>query len=265
MRAFDERAERTTASTALRPATRRATGAGMRRGRPDAQLGGRQRHEVVVGDRLVVGDVVDAPVRGLVAGREQDRRRDVLDVHHVPEVRAAADHREAPRLAQARHELLAVPAAGAVDVRGADHDSGQPALQHHALALLLGAPVRRLDRKRGVLRQQPAARVAGDDRRGEDEPRRRSRQRHAGVEQPSRPRDVHLGDLRGDRAARRSPRPGAPRSPVAPARAPASSPPPGPRSPVTAVVPGGSEPGRRTSAVTSCPALESRAGTRRRR
>ena len=122
--AFDERAERVAAATALPPATKRASAAGTRRGGPEPELLRGQRHELVEADRLVVRHVVDlAGARALA--RQTQRRCDVLDVHHVPQVLAAADHREASRLAQTGDQLLRVPPAGPVHVRRANHDRGQ--------------------------------------------------------------------------------------------------------------------------------------------
>ncbi len=125
--ALDERAERIAAATALPPATKRASAAGMRlrRARGRALCG--QRHEVVEADRLVVGDVVDRPgARALRAARAQ-RRCDVLDVHDIPQVLAAADHREAAGLAQMRRSARSrTSRPGPYTCEGRDHDGRQP-------------------------------------------------------------------------------------------------------------------------------------------
>ena len=131
------------------------------------------------------------------------------------------------------------------------HDHAvQSGLAQHALALLLGAPVRGLHRQRLVLAQHAAVRLTGDDGRGEHEALHARGLR--GLEQPPCSLHVHLvdllrvtlrGDLRGEvhHALRRVPASESLRWTGAV------------RSPTTAVVPSGSEPGRRTSASTSCP------------
>ncbi len=59
----------------------------MRRGAPDPQRGSGQADEVVVGDRLVVDDVVDGAVGGPL-GRLDARAGYILDPDHVPPVPA---------------------------------------------------------------------------------------------------------------------------------------------------------------------------------
>ena len=93
MRAFEERAERVTAVTASRPAARRASQSRDAARGADAQRARGQRDEVVEGDRLVVGDVVDG-ARGRALGGVDERGRDVLDADDVPPVLA---RRRSPR------------------------------------------------------------------------------------------------------------------------------------------------------------------------
>jgi hypothetical protein len=142
-------------------------------------------------------------------GAEDQRRDDIVDVYDVPQVLAAADHREAPRLAQTAQQLLGIPPARAVDVGWAHHHRRQARLQHEALALLLGAAVGGADGQRLGLAQQRPAGIAGDHGRGEDDPRRPlgALESSAGVDQALRARDVDLaylrraalrGDLRGE-------------------------------------------------------------------
>jgi hypothetical protein len=181
-----------------------ATGHHPRQRRRDASRGaepetlGGQRHEVIEADRLVVCDVVDRAGRGALGG-QRERGRHVVDVHDVPQVLARADHRETSRLAQARDQLVGIPAAGPVDVRRADHDGGQPRRQHKPLALLLGAAVGRLHRQGRLLAQQRTVRIARDDRGGEHEARARraigARERRTGVQQSCRAGDVRLAQL----------------------------------------------------------------------
>jgi len=80
-------------------------------------------------------------------------------------------------LAQVGDQLAGVPPAGPVHVRGPDDHRGQAAAQREALALLLGASIWGLHRQLLLLGEQRPVRVAGDDGRGEHQPRPRGRVR----------------------------------------------------------------------------------------
>ena len=140
-----------------------------------------QGDEVVVGDRLIVDDVVKR-TRGRALRGSHERRRNVLGANDIPEVGAIADHREPAGLAQAPDDLLGVPAPGSVDVARTDDHAWKPGLADEPLAVLLRAAVGGLDREWRVSLEDGAAGVAGDDRRGEHEPR--CARDAAGVEQP---------------------------------------------------------------------------------
>ena len=70
---------------------------------------------------------------------------------------------------------MRIPPAGAVHVRRADHHRGQPRAEDDALALLLGASVRRLHRQLALLGEQGAARVTRYNRGREHDARARAR------------------------------------------------------------------------------------------
>ena len=90
-------------------------------------------------------------------------------------------------------DLLDVPAAGAVDVTGANDHPRDAGLPNESLALLLGAPVRSLHGNRRVLVEHRAGGVAGDH--GRDEHESGAADGLAGLEQAARPADVDCVDL----------------------------------------------------------------------
>src|ERR1700722_1743389 len=96
-------------------------------------------------------------------------------------------------------------------MRRADHDRRKTGLQHHCLALLLGAAIGRAHWQGPVLAEHLALGIAGHDGGGEDDPWPclgvRAGKREARIEQPSGARNVDLtylrlaalgGDLRGE-------------------------------------------------------------------
>ena len=255
MRALLERAERVTAATGSRPATSRATATGTWRGGPvpSASAIAAAKSLKRIGASSATWKVEPA---GADSGRVAQRPRDVLDVHDVPPVLAAPDDREAARLADPLHQLAGEPAAGTVDVRGPHDDVRQARLAHQPLALLLRAPVGRLDRQHGVLVEQRAVRVARHDGRGEDDLRRAGGRARLQAAVWCRPRSP-LRSARGRAASRSRPR-GAARTRGARRRRAAASAAGSPaRSACASSQPGGAEPGRRTSAVTACPCARS--------
>ncbi len=193
------------------------------------------------------------PPSGRLLGRVRERAGHVLHAHDVPPVVAAPDHREAAWLAQPRDELLRVPATWPVDVARADDRVRQPRLAHDPLALLLRASVRGLDRKR-LVRVRAA-------RRSPRRSRPSSRTRPSASPQPPPPPRAGACPPRWWRrswrrsAGTRSRRRGGSRNPPRLRRRPGAgvSGSSAEMSPVTASVPGGSEPGRRTSATTRWP------------
>ena len=96
MWALELRAERTTARAGSPPPAMLASHSGTRRGLPTPERLCGEGDEVVLGDRLVVGDVIDGAVRGALGGVDAGGG-DILDPDHVPPVRPGADHDEPAR------------------------------------------------------------------------------------------------------------------------------------------------------------------------
>ena len=170
--AFEERAERTTASTALPPATIARERRRDPPRRADAERAGGERHEVVEGDRLVVGHVVDRARRSVAPTASISAADDVVDVDDVPQVRARCrSPRSGPAGAGAGSAPRRTSRPGRRRARGGRPRPAGPSRARAARPPAWSA--RRASRTGSGVSSVSSAPcgVAGDDRRGEHDPR----------------------------------------------------------------------------------------------